>query len=130
MKLGYIDYLNCYPYYYRMFEIEPVPGVDIIPGYPSQLNSMIVQGTIDMSPVSAAVYPDVHDDDVRPEFGGYFHCSRSFPGLRNNIQAGLFMQKRSQTVTKNSVIVYKHYFDLAIFSHFVALSLEFCYGVQ
>ena len=56
MKLGYIDYLNCYPFYYHMFEQEPVKGIEIHKKYPSDLNRMIAQGELDMSPISAATY--------------------------------------------------------------------------
>jgi len=69
MRLGYIDYLNCYPFYYNMFEIEPLDGIEVVPGYPSQLNSMMLEGRLDMSPVSAAAYADIHDDTVLlPDF--------------------------------------------------------------
>ncbi|MHB8090615.1 MAG: menaquinone biosynthetic enzyme MqnA/MqnD family protein [Syntrophales bacterium] len=61
MKLGYIDYLNCYPFYYRMFEIEPLSGVEVVPGYPSELNRMMAEEKLDMSPVSAAMYPELAD---------------------------------------------------------------------
>ena len=33
MKLGYIDYLNCYPFYFRMFEKQAVNGIRIYPGH-------------------------------------------------------------------------------------------------
>lgn len=56
MKLGYIDYLNCYPFYYHMFENKPLEGVEVISRYPSELNRMIVGGELHMSPISAATY--------------------------------------------------------------------------
>ncbi len=69
MKIGYIDYLNCYPFYYHMFEKEPLEGVRITPGYPSQLNGMIRNHQLDMSPISAASYASVMDDVlVLPDF--------------------------------------------------------------
>jgi len=64
MKLGCIDYLNCYPFYYRMLEFEPVEGVEIVPAYPSDLNRMIQEGMLDMSPVSAAAYTNIYHDTV------------------------------------------------------------------
>ena len=54
MRLGYIDYLNCYPFYYHLFEKASIPGVEVVPGYPSDLNRMMVSGELDMSPISAA----------------------------------------------------------------------------
>ncbi|RLC06781.1 MAG: hypothetical protein DRI57_26615, partial [Deltaproteobacteria bacterium] len=44
MRLGYINYLNCYPFYYHTLEKEPLPDAEIVPGYPSELNKMMVQG--------------------------------------------------------------------------------------
>lgn len=78
MNLGYIDYVNCYPFYYRMFEIEPLPGVRVVPGYPSALNAMIGQGTLDMSPISSARYADLEEEILLlPDFClssvGYVH---------------------------------------------------------
>ena len=34
MKIGYIDYLNCYPFYYKMFEKEPLEGIKVVPWAP------------------------------------------------------------------------------------------------
>lgn len=59
MKLGYINYLNCFPFYYHMFHVEPVQGVDIVPAYPSELNAMLKAGALDMSPISSAAYAEV-----------------------------------------------------------------------
>lgn len=78
MRLGYINYLNCYPYYYHMFERQPIPDVEIIPAYPSVLNNMMLTGELDMSPVSAAAYADLEDEAVLlPDFClsslGYVH---------------------------------------------------------
>ncbi len=78
MNLGYIDYLNCYPFYYRMFEIEPLADVRVMPAYPSDLNRMMVDGRLDMSPVSSAMYPELEGSvSLLPEFClssvGYVH---------------------------------------------------------
>jgi len=69
MKLGYIDYLNCYPYYYLMLEKETPAYIEVVPGYPSTLNQMIKKGELDMSPISSGAYPDLQDDVIiLPEF--------------------------------------------------------------
>ncbi len=78
MKLGCIDYLNCYPFYYHMLEIEPIPGVQIFRGYPSDLNRMMTKGELHMSPISAAAYADLEGDVILlPDFClssiGYVH---------------------------------------------------------
>jgi len=56
VKLGYIDYLNCYPFYHEMFERKKLEGIRIIPAYPSELNRMMKNRELDMSPISAAAY--------------------------------------------------------------------------
>lgn len=69
MNLGYIDYLNCYPLYYHMFENEPLPDVRIHPGYPSVLNRMMGTGELDLSPISAASYANLEESVVLlPDF--------------------------------------------------------------
>jgi chorismate dehydratase len=61
MKLGYIDYLNCYPFYHHLFEKGSPEGVQVIPGYPSTLNKMMAATDLDMSPISAATCSDIGD---------------------------------------------------------------------
>ena len=69
MKLGYIDYLNCYPFYFSMFERQTVEGICIYPGYPCMLNQMITDHRLDMSPVSSAACAQIADDVVvLPQF--------------------------------------------------------------
>ncbi|OPZ57512.1 MAG: Chorismate dehydratase [Deltaproteobacteria bacterium ADurb.Bin510] len=63
MKLGYIDYLNCFPFYSRLLE-RPIAGVEIVPGYPSELNELMRRGELDMSPISTAAYADVQSEVV------------------------------------------------------------------
>ena len=59
MKLGYIDYLNCYPFYYYAFEKQAPEGITIVSDYPSALNRRMAQGDLDMGPISAAAYADL-----------------------------------------------------------------------
>lgn len=62
MKLGRIDYLNCYPFYYHMLEKAPLNGVKLHPALPSELNRLMAEKELDMSPVSAAAYADLNRD--------------------------------------------------------------------
>ena len=62
MRLGYIDYLNCYPFYHDMFEKQALKNVRITAGHPSALNRMIRDNRLDMSPVSSASCPGMMDD--------------------------------------------------------------------
>lgn len=64
MKLGYIDYLNCYPLYYHMLEKEPLEGVEIISAIPGELNRMAKDGQLGMSAVSAAALADISADTM------------------------------------------------------------------
>lgn len=69
MKLGYIDYLNCYPFYFRMFEKQTVNGIRIYPGYPCMLNRMMTDRQLDMSPISSATCAEIAEDVmVLPQF--------------------------------------------------------------
>ncbi len=69
MRLGHIDYLNCYPFYYHAFEKAPLKGIRIFSDYPNALNRMLKQGELDMSPVSSATCADIADDVlVLPDF--------------------------------------------------------------
>ncbi len=69
MKLGYINYLNCYPLYYHMMKKSSVPGVEIVPAYPSELNEMMRNRGLDMSPISSAAYADIQGDVmILPDF--------------------------------------------------------------
>jgi chorismate dehydratase len=69
MRIGYINYLNCYPFYYHMLEKEPLPGIEVVPAYPSALNDMMRRGALDMSPISSAAYADMQGDIlVLPDF--------------------------------------------------------------
>lgn len=60
MKLGYINYLNCYPFYHHMLRKEPLDNT-IVPRYPAELNSLMKDGGLDMSPVSAGAYPEMQE---------------------------------------------------------------------
>ena len=62
MKLGYIDYLNCYPFYYHMFEKQPLDGIEVVPAYPGGLNEMMRKGELDLSPISSAAFADVQNE--------------------------------------------------------------------
>ncbi len=68
MKIGYIDYLNCYPFYHHMFHKEFLNHT-IVPRYPGELNTLMKEGKLDMSPISAGAYPEIQDRVVLlPDF--------------------------------------------------------------
>jgi chorismate dehydratase len=71
VKVGHIEFLNCYPLYYgfeqtgmlavdRHLDRPGRPGVDLIPGVPTELNRMLAGGDIDLGPVSSIAYARNH----------------------------------------------------------------------
>jgi chorismate dehydratase len=63
MRVGYIDYLNTYPLYWKLFDHpENFKDVDIVSGTPKTLNHMVRKGALDLSPVSVACLPEIQDD--------------------------------------------------------------------
>ncbi|MFO7666306.1 MAG: menaquinone biosynthesis protein [Desulfobacterales bacterium] len=98
MQIGYINYLNCYPFYYHMFEKEPLQEINVIPGFPSELNRMMKEKILDLSPVSSATYADIKEDVLLlPEFclssvgyvGSVILCSNYPIEELNNKNVGL-----------------------------------------
>ena len=98
MQVGYIDYLNCWPFYYHMFEKQPLKGINVIPGLPSELNRMMKEKKLDISPVSSATYADIKEDVLLlPEFclssagyvGSVILCSNFPIEALNNKKVGL-----------------------------------------
>jgi len=98
MQIGYIDYLNCWPFYYHMFEKEPLKGINVIPGIPSELNRMMKGKKLDLSPVSSATYADIKEDVLLlPQFclssvgyvGSVIMCSNYPIEELNNKKVGL-----------------------------------------
>ena len=61
MKIGYIDYVNCYPFYHGIFSHGQCSGHEIIPAYPGILNEMMRKGQLDLSPISSAAYADMQN---------------------------------------------------------------------
>ncbi|RPJ17595.1 MAG: hypothetical protein EHM30_03120 [Desulfobacteraceae bacterium] len=69
MRIGYIDYLNCWPFYYHMIEKKPLKDINIVPGFPAELNRMMKEKKLDLSPISSATYADIKDEVLLlPEF--------------------------------------------------------------
>ena len=64
MTIGCIDYLNCYPFYHHMLAQKPLKGVHVKPGLPEDLNCLVKQGVLDLSPISAAAYPPLREQIV------------------------------------------------------------------
>lgn len=55
MKVGYIEYLNSFPFWHDA-NAAPVAGTQYIASTPAKLNSMVHQGLLDISAISAYEY--------------------------------------------------------------------------
>jgi len=52
-----------------MFEKEKIPGVDVVPAYPGELNTYMSEKTLALSPISAGAYPGIQEHvSVIPDF--------------------------------------------------------------
>ena len=71
VRVGHIEFLNCYPLYYGLQQRgvllgdEPVdrpgrPHVEFLPGVPTRLNTMLATGEIDLGPISSIAYARNH----------------------------------------------------------------------
>lgn len=71
VRVGHIGFLNCFPLYYglqqrgaligdRPVERPGHPQVEFLPGVPTDLNRMLLQGEIDFGPISSIAYARGH----------------------------------------------------------------------
>lgn len=65
VRVGHIEFLNCYPLYFGL-ERRAAAGVgaraafELVPGVPTDLNRMLLAGTIDFGPISSIEYARSH----------------------------------------------------------------------
>lgn len=65
VRVGHIEFLNCYPLYHGL-ERRAAAGLstrasfELVPGVPTDLNRMLVSGTIDFGPISSIAYARDH----------------------------------------------------------------------
>ena len=71
IRVGHIGFLNCYPLYHgleqrgvlaqdRRLDRPGRPGIELLPGVPTDLNRMLVEGDIDFGPISSIAYARNH----------------------------------------------------------------------
>jgi chorismate dehydratase len=71
VRVGHIEFLNCFPLYYGLQHMgvlagdKPVerpgrPDVEFWPAVPTQLNRMLIEGEIDFGPISSIAYARTH----------------------------------------------------------------------
>ena len=56
IRLGHIDYSNCFPVHARLLAEGAPEGVEIVAGVPSELNARLASGEIDVGPCSSIEY--------------------------------------------------------------------------
>lgn len=69
IRLGHIEYSNCFPVHALLVAGEPPASVEIVSGTPAQLNVALESGAIDVAPASSIEYAR-HADTYRllPDF--------------------------------------------------------------
>ncbi len=55
-KLGHIQFLNCLPLYYGLVNKNVLLDLDLIKDTPTQLNKLLLEGNLDISPISSIEY--------------------------------------------------------------------------
>jgi len=68
-KVGHIQFLNCLPLYYGLVKSYALLDIELIKGTPTELNNLLIGGSLDISPVSSIEYARHHDSLVLfPDF--------------------------------------------------------------
>lgn len=55
-KVGHIQFLNCLPLYYGLVKSHALLDIELIKGTPTELNTMLINNTLDISPISSIEY--------------------------------------------------------------------------
>ncbi|HDP69738.1 MAG TPA: hypothetical protein ENN38_02885 [Actinobacteria bacterium] len=55
-RVGHIQFLNCLPLYHGLVTSNGLLGMKLIKGTPTELNEMLIEGNLDVSPISAMEY--------------------------------------------------------------------------
>jgi chorismate dehydratase len=68
-KVGHIQFLNCLPLYYGLVKSEALLDLELMKGTPTELNNLLINGKLDISPISSIEYARHHKSLVLfPEF--------------------------------------------------------------
>lgn len=68
-KVGHIQFLNCLPLYYGLVKSCGLLDIELIKGNPTELNNLLINGELDISPVSSIEYARHHGSLVLlPDF--------------------------------------------------------------
>jgi len=68
-KVGHIQFLNCLPLYYGLVKSCALLDIELIKGTPTELNNLLLNGKLDISPISSIEYARHHESLVLfPDF--------------------------------------------------------------
>lgn len=56
IRLGHIEYSNCFPVHALLVDRQPPPGIELVPGIPSFLNAELSAGRVHVAPSSSIEY--------------------------------------------------------------------------
>lgn len=59
-RVGHIQFLNCLPLYYGLVKNQVLLDVELSKGTPTELNKMLIEGQLDISPISSFEYAKNH----------------------------------------------------------------------
>ena len=55
-RVGHIQFLNCLPLYYGLVKSQALLDIELIKGTPTELNGLLINGRLDISPISSIEY--------------------------------------------------------------------------
>ena len=55
-RVGHIQFLNCLPLYYGLVKSHALLDIELIKGAPTELNNLLINGSLDISPISSIEY--------------------------------------------------------------------------
>jgi len=68
-KVGHIQFLNCLPLYYGLVKSDAILDFELIKGTPTELNNLLIKGSLDISPISSIEFARHHKSLVLlPDF--------------------------------------------------------------
>ncbi|OGW47183.1 MAG: hypothetical protein A2Y66_04625 [Nitrospirae bacterium RBG_13_41_22] len=59
-KIGHIQFLNCFPLYYGLVKSDALLDIELIRGTPTELNNLLIKGSLDISPISSIEFARHH----------------------------------------------------------------------
>ncbi len=60
-RVGHIQFLNCLPLYYALVSSNSILDMELIKGTPTELNTLLINGRLDIGPISSIEYARNYD---------------------------------------------------------------------